>query len=72
VDARPPKFQDLAADYFEGPKVKKLLAVITQIPLGSIPALHPVRSYQLASGFVAYHQVVEDEIKAVPIEPGRC
>ncbi len=67
--ASSPKLQDLSSDRFERTELEQSLAVVAEITLRAIPALHPVRPHKLARGRVMHHQVVADEIKLVPIQP---
>jgi hypothetical protein len=72
MDAGPSKLQDFAAYLFERAEIKKFLTVVAKVPLGTIPALHAVRSGQLPGARVMHHQVVADkEAIAVQASPGR-
>jgi hypothetical protein len=68
VDAGPSQLQDFAAQALEGAEIKEFLAVIAEIALGAIAALHAVGAGQLAGGRVMHHQVVADKIEAVAVE----
>ena len=68
MDAGPSQLQDFAAHRFERAEIEELLAVVAQVALGAIPALHAVGPGQFPRGSVIHHQVVADKIEAVAVE----
>ena len=68
MDAGPAQFEDLASKSVEGGQVEELLAVVAEVALGAVAALHAVGSGQLISDGIVHHQVVADEIEAVAVQ----
>ena len=71
MNASPPQFQHLAPDSLVWAEIKKAFAVITQIALRSVSALHPVGAHELPASSLVDHQVIADVIEFVPIEAYR-
>jgi hypothetical protein len=68
MDASAAQLEHLRANPFVWREIKKLLAVIPEIPLGAETALHAVCANQLTSANIPDHQLVADEIVAIAIE----
>lgn len=69
VHARSSEFEHFLANPLERSEIKKLLAVISEIPLGAESALHAVRSHQFPGVGIADHQMIANEIISVAIKP---
>jgi hypothetical protein len=70
MDAGSAEFEDFSAQIIERAEIEEFLAVIAEVALGAIAALHAVGAGEPAGGGIVDHEVVADKIEAVAVEAG--